>query len=521
MFLFLNYTFYAQNSDLICAMNHTEELEQELHFKGASCTRTSQYWNDNSLYVPSENQDAIYLKANFIFLTKPDGTGNFEENNSEHQSFIDDCIEGMNFRLANLINPTNASCNTEATFLSDTKIQIIVNKIWMVDPAWDFLVSGFTPEGSIYPIYPPSPNYYYSYLDDDTTIPEGVNVVFANNGDIYEELYVNQNYTDYPLQTWAASQFPTTSDLSRSSRQFFPDVFNKYTWMKEVVTVREGLPWSTVRGWYVSDIGFKALPHEFGHSFWLFHRWECRENIMWQGWPSSKVYLRPVSEIGKMHRAASITNMRNFFTDDSYTNSNIFVDSDETWDLDFRLYSDILVDNESQLNLTCNLILPPLSRIRVKDNSVLKIKGAAINSANNSSWNGIKIQDNSSLEILPGTEINNGYFYAYTDNSSNRSFQKQNLETSNILPVVVNNKNNSSYISTIIYPNPSKDFFNVNLNNNQENLGSEIKLIDISGKILIKQKILMNITKINVQKLKKGIYFILLGKESKLFIKNE
>jgi len=478
----------------------------------------------NKEVLPSENQDAIYLKANFIFLTKPDGTGNFEENNSEHQSFIDDCIEGMNFRLANLVNPTNPNCNTESTFLTDTKIQIIVNKIWKIDPAWDFLVSGFSPGNSLTssPIYPPNSNYYYSYFDNDSTLPEGVNVVFANNGDIYQELYVNQNYTDYPsLQTWAASQFPTTSDLSRSSRQFFPDVFNKYTWMKEVVTVREGLPWSTVRGWYVNDIGFKALPHEFGHSFWLFHRWECRENIMWQGWPSSKVYLRPVSEIGKMHRAASITNMRNFFTDDSYTNSNIFVDSDETWDLDFRLYSDILVDNESQLNLTCNLILSPLSRIRVKDNSVLKIKGAAINSANNSSWNGIKIQDNSSLEILPGTEINNSYFYAYTDNSSNRSFQKQNLETSNILPVVVNNKNNSSYISTIIYPNPSKDFFNVNLNNNQENLGSEIKVIDAHGKILIKQKILMNITKINVQKLKKGIYFILLGKESKLFIKDE
>ena len=77
----INYTFYAQNTEFICTMNHTKELKQEVHLKGGSCIRSSQYWNDNSLYVPSENQDIIYLKANFIFLTKPDGTGNFEENN--------------------------------------------------------------------------------------------------------------------------------------------------------------------------------------------------------------------------------------------------------------------------------------------------------------------------------------------------------------------------------------------------------------------------------------------------------
>ena len=320
---------------------------------------------------------------------------------------------------------------------------------------------------------------------------------------------------DYPIQTWAASHYPTTSDLSRSSRQFFPDVFNKYTWMKEVVTINQGLSWETVRGWYVNDIGYRTLPHEFGHSFWLFHQNSCKENVMYQGWPASNLYLRPVSEIGKMHRAASITNMRNFFTESSYTNSNINVNSNETWDLDFRLYSDILIDNESELNLTCNLILPPQSRINIKGNSVLKIEGAELNSANNSSWNGIKIQDNSSLEILPDTEINNGYFYAYTDNSSNKSIQKQSLKTTNTLPVVLN----KSYISPSVYPNPSRDFLNVNLNNNREMLGSEIKLIGINGKVLIKQKILKNNTKVNLQKLKRGIYYILLGKESKTFIK--
>ncbi len=522
---FLNYSFYAQNSELICTMNHSEELGQKLHLKGVSCTSSSQYWNDNSLYVPDENQNVIFLKANFIFLTKPDGTGNFEENNLEHQQVINDIINTMNYRLANLVNPTNPSCtNVESGFISDTKIQVIVNKIWRIDPAWDFLVTGFSPGNNITSsvLYPPNSNYYYSYFENDQTIPEGVNIVFANNGDIYQELVVNQNYNDsYPFQLWAASQFPSTSNLSRSSRQFYPDAYNRYVWFKERVTVEQNLPWNTVRGWYIGTYGNNFFPHEFGHSLWLYHQWSCGENVMYGGWPSSNTYLRPVSEVGKMYRAASITNMRNFFTDDSYTNSNIKVNNNENWDLDFRLYSDILVENESELNLTCNLILPPQSRIKVKGNSVLKIEGGVISSANNTNWNGIKIQDNSSLEILPGTEINNGYFYAYTDNSLNKSIKKQKIKTSNILPIVDNNKTNSSYTSSLIYPNPSKGFLNVNLKNNNEIIGSQLKIIDINGKVLIKQKLLMNFTKIDVHKLKKGVYYILIGKESKFFIKDE
>ena len=524
LFWFLNYTFYAQNSDVICVMNHTEDLVQELNLKGTSCMNSSQYWNNNSLYVPDENQDVIFLKANFIFLTKPDGTGNFEENNVEHQQVIDDLVNTMNYRLANLINPTNGSCNTESTFISDTKIQVVVNKIWRIDPGWDFLISGFIPGNSIFssPLYPPDSNYYYSYFENDQTIPEGVNVVFANNGEIYQELVVNQNYNNsYPFQLWAASQYPTDSNLSRGSRQFYPDAYNRYVWFKERVTVEQNLPWSTVRSWYIGTYGNNFFPHEFGHSLWLYHENSCSQNVMYSGWPSSNTYLKPVNEIGKMYRAASITNMRNFFTDDSYTNSNIIVNSNETWDLDFRLYSDVLVDNENELNLSCNLILPPQSLIKVKGNSILKIEGGKISSANNTSWNGIKIQDNSSLEILPGTEINNGYFYAYTDNSLNKSIKKQKIKAQNILSIVNNYKTNSSHISTLIYPNPSKDFLNVKLKNNKEILGTQLKIIDINGKVLIKQKLLINNAKINIQKLKKGVYYILIGKESKIFIKDE
>ena len=242
----LSFATHAQIPDSGCVMDDSILSKINLEEKSSNCLSTSPYWVNNSLYVPDTNQDLIYLKANFIFLTKPDGTGNFEQNNPEHIAVIDEMISRTNWSLGNLLNPTDQSCITENTFVPDTKIRLVVNKIWKVDPAWDFLVTGFVPGGSISPIYPPSSSYYYSYLDNDSTIPDGVNVVFSNNGDLYQDLVVDQNYqnhiNDSDSQKWAASQFPSTFDLTRSSRQFYPDMFNRYVWFKEVLTTSQNIP---------------------------------------------------------------------------------------------------------------------------------------------------------------------------------------------------------------------------------------------------------------------------------------
>lgn len=228
--------FQSQNQDFFCPLDL--DSNNNLYAKNLGCPNTSTYWYDNNLYLPNQSGNEIYLKANFIFLTKPDGTGNFQENNTEHQEFIDDAIQKMNNRFLNLSSPTNPNCGSQSPFLSNTKIQIIVNKIWKVDPAWDFNVAGFEKGDNILTssIYPPNSHYYYSYLDNDPSIPEGINIVFANDGDVYERLYVNEDYTT-PLSLisqFAASQFPSTFDLNRPSRQFYPDVFNLYTYEKEI-----------------------------------------------------------------------------------------------------------------------------------------------------------------------------------------------------------------------------------------------------------------------------------------------
>ena len=507
---FLTFGFFAQNGQPFCVMDNTSILNNEIYLRDLSCSRSSPYWSDNNLYLPDANQNIIYLKANYIFLTKPDGTGNFEQNNPEHVAFIDGAIQLMNYRLANMINPiSNSNCTLDGSFISNTKIQIIVNKIWKPDPGWDFLITGYQKGDPVTrsAVYPPNPNYYYSYLDNDPSIPVGVNIVFANNSEVYESIYVNEDFTtslDLMAQ-WAASEFPSTYNLSKKSRQFYPDVFNKYTWFKEVRSVQANVSPLTATNWYKYEMGNHFFPHEFGHSFNLYHTANCVQDIMAYG-QGGNTYFNPISQVGKMHRYASTSSIRTYITENSYTNSYIDIINNETWDLDFRLYSDIIVENQSELNLTCKLTLPPQNKITIKDSSRLIINGAEIISANNSSWNGIEIQDDSSLEILPGTEINNNYFYAYTTNYSNQLETK--IKGDDPLPLTINNINTLDKNSIYFYPNPSKEFLTINISDYKKEFESTIKITNIEGKLMYKGVLKKETIKLNIDSYKKGIYII-------------
>jgi len=112
-----------------------------------SCGNSSAYYNQYSLYKPQASDDIIYIKLNFIFLTKPDGTGNFEQYNAEHEKVIDDMITTANQNLLQLATPSSsdpASCENEGiNNLTTTKLQIVVNRVWKVDSAWDYLQTGY------------------------------------------------------------------------------------------------------------------------------------------------------------------------------------------------------------------------------------------------------------------------------------------------------------------------------------------------------------------------------------------
>ena len=482
----------------------------------AYCGNTSPYYSSTNLYLPQSNDEIIYIKVNFIFLTKPDGTGNFQQNNTEHVQVIDDLIEAFNYRLGNLGVPVQGCTGYGQNNLTDTKIRVIVNKIWKVDPAWDFLYTGYEPSqgplGGTMLLYPPSSNYYYTYLDNDPSIPKGINIVFANDGNVYND-FINENYQNYPngnFEQWAASEFPYYTPLDRKLRQFFPNIFNKYIYMRDFVVGNPtwgSQPWSVVRGWFLG-LGYASLPHELGHNFTLSHQ-DCGSNIM--SYEAGNHDYFNSEDISKMYKSAFITSVRQYFTDNSFKNTSIPSNTNQLWDLNFRLYSNVKIDDNSSLKATCKIIMAPESRIIVKNGSNFIIEGADISSANNSSWNGIKVEGNGYALILPDTQIDNGYFYAYTDNTFLPNGKSSNEYINNI-----NDKNTilqEEDLALKIFPNPTGDFINIQTKEKIE----RIEVLDMRGnskKIKNNEK-----NKINVSNLSSGYYILKINFHNKVITK--
>lgn len=480
-----------------------------------TCGNTSPYYYNSNLYLPQLSDGVIYLKLNFIFLTKPDGTGNFEQNNQEHIQALDDVINRINYTLLNLNGQPNSSCiGYGQANQSNLKLQFIVNKVWKVDPAWDYLYTGYIPCSSpnapvscvnFNKLYPPSADYYYTYLDNDPTIPSGINIVFANNGTVYNEIVNNHNYTAQGGAGWAASQTPSNNNFSQKLRQFFPDTFNDYLVKKNYIADNPdpsspypNTPWSTVYEWFAYNLRGGIL-HETGHNFNLDHQNSCDSNIMNQCGTCSRDYLSNM-EVSQIYFAASTTSVRQYFTENSFKNTSISSNSNQLWDLNFRLYSNVKIDNNSSLKATCKIIMAPESRVIVKNGSNFIIEGADISSANNLSWKGIKVEGNGYCLILPTTKIDNGYFHVYTDNSiitenktleENKNTDKENTKLTN------------ENIVFKIFPNPTGDYLNIQ----SEAKIKLVKIYDFSGKEVL--TLTQNLDKINVESIPSGSYILM------------
>lgn len=496
-----------------CAFDDAQikEAEEKLNSLLLNCGNTSPFYSNNNLYLPQSSDEVIYIKLNFIFLTKPDGTGNFEQNNPEHLQVIDDIIAAMNYRLANLGQPVSGCDGYGGNNLTNTKIQVVVNKIWKSDPAWDYLYTGYIPcttQGApisctnFNKVYPPSTDYYFTYLDNDPTIPSGINIVFSDNGNIYNHYMTTGDYTVSPGEGWAASEFPYYAPmLDRKLRQFWPNLFNKYLWMKNYIADNPdpnspypNTPWSTVRSWYVG-VGYGSFPHELGHNLGLGHH-DCGSNIM--SYDSGNHDYFSNNDIATMFRMASITSARQYFTDDSFKNTNINITNNQIFDLNFRLYSNVKIDNNSSLKAACKIIMAPESRFIVKDGSNFIMEGAEINSTNASSWNGIKVEGNGYFLINPDTQIEGNYFYAYADNTL---LPKGKANISQSRTSIQPERGEIKTVSYKIYPNPTGDFVNIDT---KENI-TKIEVYNLSGKNF---KVNFTNKKVDVRSLPAGNYIL-------------
>lgn len=446
-----------------CAKEPDPSPGNSITAPGMNCSKSSKYYTNPNLYLPKLSDSVIYLRLNLIFLTKPDGTGNFEKNNPAHMQAINDMIMVTNAKLLNMNAPPQPGCiGYGQNNLTTAKYQIVVNKIWKVDPAWDYLQTGYIPCTLQYApltcvnfnkVYPNNSEYHYSYYDNDPTIPLGINIVLANNGIIYNNIINNHDYSTSG-EGWAASMGSSEND-TEMLREFFPNEFNAFLIAQKYFEDHPNAdPWQP--GPYLDFMFWfgSGILHETGHCFNLGHQ-NCAPSIMNQN--GSRDYMSNI-EISRMHYSASITSIRKYFTEDSFKYNTIDVTNNETWDLNFRLYSNVKIDNNASLKATCKIIMAPQSRFIVKDGSNFVIEGAEITSANNSTWNGIKVEGKGYLLINPNTLIDTNHFYAYADNTPLTGARSADADDKTAKTATDSAVVEKDYR---IYPNPTGDFINI------------------------------------------------------------
>jgi len=115
-------------------------------------------------------------------------------------------------------------------------------------------------------------------------------------------------------------------------------------------------------------------------------------------------YLSP-KQCGKMHRALRRYNIKNFTSGYSTTPREIV--QNETWDFQFRIYSDLVIKSGNTLTVKCLLQMPAQGRIFVEPGAHLIVDGGHITNSNindGKDWSGIYVEGNSNLAQVPANQ---------------------------------------------------------------------------------------------------------------------
>jgi hypothetical protein len=103
-----------------------------------------------------------YIRVNLVFLRKDDGTGGFQENNTDHQYYINDIKNRSNYLMANITSSYDPICyNGSLGTISDSKIRFVYNVMYVNNTnAWKYQSSALTTllntivQNSVYPAIP-------------------------------------------------------------------------------------------------------------------------------------------------------------------------------------------------------------------------------------------------------------------------------------------------------------------------------------------------------------------------------
>lgn len=377
-------------------------------------------------FIPNNNAPIMNVRINLIFIQKDDGTGNFQEDDIEHQALFDDIMNALNNKTFQLTYPgTDCFTGAESDIIPDIRIRFVDHRYYIKNSSlWNnnLFNNGINLDPD--PLFRP---WYLVSIDDSLNTVwndtlKGINIYYTEDSTLYNRFWEISDLTDTMAYgnsntSGACSMFPDYQDLHASSRIHMPCLYSKYWWMKNIVPQLYEFnqpSWENVVRYWLVDGHAAGLLHEIGHSFYLLHPKDdynysyhsypfrdCWYSIMQPNGSSPRNFLPP-QEIGLMYVSTMTTNLQQFVPYDTYLGSKTLNTSISLPCM--RMYYSLLIGSSGNVIMPCDMTFSSQGYINIQNGGLLSINGASLQS-NSNSWSGITVQSGGAL-ILSDVSIN-------------------------------------------------------------------------------------------------------------------
>ncbi len=356
-------------------------------------------------HVPDFNNPPVkVIRISFHFFQTDAGGENFQDNAADNKR-IDDIVFWMNFKMGRLLQPSdpipgvpfqpnstvqyevtgryfykNSSLNNQSVCGGDAPFRAYVDNI---DPSRIatsipiYVIDGSVCSGTAagYAVYPSETNL----AQDSYVVTNYGNVGPIGDWSFYMHLMHEMGHNLDLDHTYGG-------DVYKLDPDYLSDVFN--------------VSWSN----YCNPPVNYACGHQTGWSLDVDKESDhATNNIM--GGTQRAEYLSPL-QIGKINRALALKSVRKYVKEMTSTGADWTVSSNETWDFNIQMYSNINITNGATLTITCKVAMANFGAIFVQPGATLIVDGGTITSWG-SMWNSIVVKPGGNLIVKNNALIEN------------------------------------------------------------------------------------------------------------------
>ncbi len=418
-FLVLSLCHLTLQAQFTCETMEAEEVSATI--RAATCNNNNvsnnpDRYKDQENFIPSMFQPVKTVRISFHIIQNSQQAGNAGnfENTPADIAFLHDLVAKSNHLLSNVappLFPQNCVCGS-GCHLPDTRIRLELQGIY------------FHYEPSLY-------------------LSGSIGTMMNNIG--YQTSEVIHIFFNGDTGGFAGGAANTPSKTSLGATHGIRLTNYNHSYESELANSNPNLSWS-------ATVLANNMTHELGHSFGLLHTYSqtccaettdpndyeyiddfwgtgtggcpqlpmpaanwccsgpdnsCSKNWMGGFCPTSTREVTP-QQMGRVHRNAMLTSFRKFVKPSSNLESDHIVSSNETWDFDIRMYSNIVVQNGATLTIRCQVLMPPFSNIKVQPGGTLIVDGGTITSVDDDhNWHGIQVHGNNTKSQF----LENGVMY--------------------------------------------------------------------------------------------------------------